>query len=145
MDQARSDRNKFHELSYYTLSHPGSEFIHQNIVDAYGKEVIIDVIGPGEIFGELSLVEEGEGRNEIAEALDDALVCAMDASAFEKVVRDSPELNLEVTKKIGLRLRKVQKRVSDMILYEFRKSGLIEFSRDSFVIKDYEKLKKMTR
>lgn len=160
-----------------------------------GKEVIIDVIGPGEIFGELSLVDEGDGRDEIAEALDDALVCAMNVQDFQKVMKNNPELNLEVTKRIGLRLRKVQKRVSDMIfkdvrqrtagflveyaeefgkikngvvtvnsplthqeialltgsarqtttsiLDELRKSGVIEFSRDSFTITDYEKLRKL--
>ncbi len=159
-----------------------------------GKEVIIDVIGPGEIFGELSLVDAGEGRDEVAEALDDALVCAMDASDFQRMMKDSPELNLEVTKRIGMRLRKVQKRVSDMIfkdvrqrtagflveyaeefgktknglitidsplthqeialltgsarqtttaiLDEFRSAGLLEFSRNHFVIKDFEGLKR---
>ena len=164
-------------------------------INADGREVIIDVIGPGEIFGELSLVDEGEGRNEIAEALDEALVCAMNVTDFQRMMKDSPELNLEVTKKIGLRLRKVQKRVSDMIfkdvrqrtagflveyaeefgkmkngivtigsplthqeialltgsarqtttsiLDEFRKSGLLEFSRDSITIKNFEKLKKL--
>lgn len=164
-------------------------------ISADGREVIIDVIGPGEIFGELSLVDGGEGRDEIAEALDDALVCAMNVQDFQNVIKNSPELNLEVTKRIGLRLRKVQKRVSDMIfkdvrqrtagfiadyaeefgkmkngivtiesplthqeialltgsarqtttaiLDEFRKSGLIEFTRDTFTIKEYEKLKKL--
>ncbi len=164
-------------------------------ISSDGREVIIDVIGPGEIFGELSLVGQGEGRDEIAEALDDALICAMNVQDFQNIMKDSPELNLEVTKKIGLRLRKVQKRVSDMIfkdvrqrtagflveyaeefgkmkngivtigsplthqeialltgsarqtttaiLDEFRKSGLIEFSRDSFTIKNYDKLKKL--
>lgn len=164
-------------------------------ISADGREVIIDVIGPGEIFGELSLVDGGEGRDEIAEALDDALVCAMNVQDFQNVMKNSPELNLEVTKRIGLRLRKVQKRVSDMIfkdvrqrtagfiadyaeefgkmkngivtiesplthqeialltgsarqtttviLDEFRKSGLIEFTRDTFTIKEYEKLKKL--
>ncbi len=164
-------------------------------ISADGREVIIDVIGPGEIFGELSLVDGGEGRDEIAEALDDALVCAMNVQDFQNVMKNSPELNLEVTRKIGLRLRKVQKRVSDMIfkdvrqrtagflveygeefgkmkngivtigsplthqeialltgsarqtttaiLDEFRKSGLIEFTRDTFTIKEFEKLKKL--
>lgn len=28
----------FHELSYYTLAHPGEEFLHQYAVDAYGAQ-----------------------------------------------------------------------------------------------------------
>lgn len=30
-----SDQDSYHELSYYTLAHPSSSFIHQHIVDAY--------------------------------------------------------------------------------------------------------------
>lgn len=33
-----SDLEAFHELSFYTLSHGGPEFIHQLIVDAYGAQ-----------------------------------------------------------------------------------------------------------
>lgn len=33
-----TDENLFHELSFYTLAHPSSEFIHQYIVDAYGAQ-----------------------------------------------------------------------------------------------------------
>jgi hypothetical protein len=29
------DRQEYHELSYYTLSHPDPSFIHQHIVDAF--------------------------------------------------------------------------------------------------------------
>lgn len=29
------DLDLYHELSYYTLAHPGPSFIHQNIVDAF--------------------------------------------------------------------------------------------------------------
>jgi Family of unknown function (DUF5946) len=30
-----SDQDLYHELSYYTLSHPDPSFLHQNIVDAF--------------------------------------------------------------------------------------------------------------
>ena len=30
-----SDLDLYHELAYYTLSHPDPSFLHQNIVDAY--------------------------------------------------------------------------------------------------------------
>ena len=28
----------FHELSYYTLAHPGEDFIHQHVVDAFAAQ-----------------------------------------------------------------------------------------------------------
>jgi len=86
-----------------------------------GKEVILDVIGPGELFGELSLVEEGERQAEIAEALDEAVICAVDKRDFEGLLRRSPELNLEITKRIGLRLRKFHERVSDLVFKDVKK------------------------
>ena len=35
MDQNLSPPQAYNEVAYYTLSHLGSEFIHQNLVDAY--------------------------------------------------------------------------------------------------------------
>lgn len=33
-----SDRDAYHELSAYTLTHGGSEFIHQHVVDAFAAQ-----------------------------------------------------------------------------------------------------------
>src|SRR3990172_4543163 len=65
-----------------------------------GKEIILDVIGPGELFGELSLVDENEQRTEIAEAIDEVVICAIDKRDFEELLRRSPELNLQITKRM---------------------------------------------
>lgn len=35
MSSQRNSIDQFHELSYYTLSHQGKEFIHQHAVDAF--------------------------------------------------------------------------------------------------------------
>lgn len=35
MDLNRSPQEAYNELAYYTLSHQGPDFIHQNLVDAY--------------------------------------------------------------------------------------------------------------
>lgn len=34
----QSAEEQYYELSYYTLSHPDPEFIHQHIVDAFGAQ-----------------------------------------------------------------------------------------------------------
>src|SRR6266852_1946592 len=54
-----------------------------------GREIILDVLGPGEIFGELSLIDQG-GRGEVAETLDNVLVCSMSKLDFEKIVMSNP-------------------------------------------------------
>ncbi|MEK6572045.1 MAG: Crp/Fnr family transcriptional regulator [Bacteroidota bacterium] len=86
-----------------------------------GREVILDVIGPGELFGELSLLDETEHRTEIAEALDEVVICAIDKRDFEELLRRSPELNLQITKRMGLRLRKFEERVSDLVFKDVKK------------------------
>jgi CRP/FNR family cyclic AMP-dependent transcriptional regulator len=81
-----------------------------------GKELILDIVGPGEIFGELSFVEDvDQSRNEIAVTLDDGIICAMSKEDFETILKNNPELNFEVTKRIGLRLRKIEERVTDLV------------------------------
>jgi len=86
-----------------------------------GKEMILDVLGPGELFGELSFSGSGETSEELAQALDDAVICTMKKEDFESLLRKKPELNFEVTKRIGLRLRRFQERISEMVFKDVRK------------------------
>jgi CRP-like cAMP-binding protein len=79
-----------------------------------GKEVTMDIIGPGEIFGELSLVDKGP-RETIAETLDDALLCVISRADFEMLIRNKPELAFKVTKLIGLRRRVIESRLEDLV------------------------------
>ncbi|VVB89717.1 Uncharacterised protein [uncultured archaeon] len=34
----KPEQEKYYELTYYTISHPGPSFIHQHIVDAYAAQ-----------------------------------------------------------------------------------------------------------
>ena len=38
------DEKLFHELSFYSLSHKGEEFIHQHVVDAYTLKLLMQVL-----------------------------------------------------------------------------------------------------
>lgn len=79
-----------------------------------GREVILDILGPGEIFGELSLTGE-ENRSHTAEALDDAVVCIITRPDFEDILRRHPEMALKVIKLIGLRRRELEMRMEDLL------------------------------
>jgi len=86
-----------------------------------GREAILDIIGPGEVFGELAWAEdEGEVYVEIAAALDDVLICAMNKNDFIDFLKKNPELNLRLLKLIGLRLRRVESKVEDLIFKNVR-------------------------
>lgn len=86
-----------------------------------GREVILDVVGPGEIFGELALADEDEEIYvEIATALDDVLICAMGKDDFIDFLRKHPDLNLRMLKLIGLKLRRVESKIEDLICKNVR-------------------------
>ncbi|MEX1137765.1 MAG: Crp/Fnr family transcriptional regulator [Bacteroidota bacterium] len=103
-----------------------------------GKEMILDVLGPGEIFGELSFSGSGESSGELAQALDDTVICTMKKEDFESLLRTKPELNFELTKRIGLRLRRFEERVSEMVFKDVRKriaAFLVRYAEDFGKIK----------
>jgi CRP-like cAMP-binding protein len=86
-----------------------------------GREAILDIVGPGEIFGELALADdEGEVYVEMAEALDEVLICAMSKNDFMEFLKKNPELNLRMIKLIGMKLRKVESKVEDLIFKNVR-------------------------
>ncbi len=79
-----------------------------------GQEVILALLGPGDLFGELTLSDSGQ-RGEEAVALDETLVCKVDVPDFHGLLAANHEFNLEVNKLVGQRLKKVQSRLSDLV------------------------------
>lgn len=79
-----------------------------------GKEMIMALINPGEIFGEMSIIEEGD-RTDYAIALDNCLICAVSKDDFKSFIDNNPEINSKITKLIGFRLRKYSKQVEDLV------------------------------
>jgi CRP-like cAMP-binding protein len=78
-----------------------------------GHEVIIDILGPSTLFGEM---EGNDAAGEvIAEALEETLLCQMRRDNFDLLVAQIPTLGLRITKLTGLRLRKIQNRLVDML------------------------------
>ena len=76
---------------------------------ADGKEVILDIVSPGEFFGELTHNEAPS--QEIAEALDDATVCVFLRSDFEQILKTNPAFNREILKQVGNKLVRFQERM----------------------------------
>jgi CRP-like cAMP-binding protein len=82
--------------------------------DPSGKEVTFEILEAGEIFGELEALEDSP-RETLAEALDDALICAIRREDFDRYLSEHPNLSVKLTKLIGFRLRKIQSRVEDLV------------------------------
>lgn len=80
-----------------------------------GKEIIISIVGPGEIFGEIAIPEQPEERQEIAKITEDALLCMVKVEDIKEMMSHNPRLNMAIFKLIGLRLKKVQSRLESLI------------------------------
>ncbi len=78
-----------------------------------GRDIMLDILGPGEVFGELALAGE-ERRSHAAEAVTDSLVCTFSRSLFQQVLNQTPELAFRVVKLVGFRLRRMERRLEDL-------------------------------
>jgi CRP/FNR family transcriptional regulator len=82
-------------------------------VNADGHEITLSVLGPGEIFGELSITDEQQ-RSHFAEATEETLVCIFPRDKFQKFLGEHPIITFKVMKLIGFRLRELETRLQDL-------------------------------
>lgn len=79
-----------------------------------GRTTALDLLGPGEIFGEGALLGQDTHTN-MAEAMEDAVVCSISKDMFEKMLEKNPMVNRSINKFIGFRMRKIQAHVEDLV------------------------------
>ncbi len=72
--------------------------------DVRGEHVLLDTVGPGGIFGELSLLDGGP-RSATVRALTDCSLLTLDRQAFHGVLRQRPDVAIAVLQLLGARLR----------------------------------------
>jgi len=78
------------------------------------KEMILSVLGPGEIFGETGVMG-AESYGTVAEVMEDAIVCSLSINQLNMMLEKNPAFNFSVTKFIGLRYMKVQSRLESLV------------------------------
>jgi len=81
---------------------------------ADGSEKIIAIINPGEIFGEMAYLDEGQ-RTDYALTVEPSLICAINKNDLASFIVKNPELNLKLTKILGLKLKSFSERIEDLI------------------------------
>ena len=85
-----------------------------------GKELIKAILSPGEMFGELSVTGE-EKRKDFAQSItDESLICAISKELMLEMMEMNPTMSLKITKLIGIRLRKTERRLSDLLFKDAR-------------------------
>lgn len=90
-----------------------------------GKQAILAFIEPGEIFGELAVLGTGT-REEYAEACQAASVVLIPAEAVHELMETHAQVSLAVTKLIGLRRRRLERRLKSLLFRSTRERHLGE-------------------
>lgn len=93
-----------------------------------GKQAILAFIEPGEIFGELSLVSPEE-REEHAETMTASTLVLLPVSALESLMNESPQLALSVTKLLGFRRQRIERRLKSL-LFRSNRDRLVQLLLD---------------
>lgn len=95
-----------------------------------GKEVVKAILSKGEVFGELALTGE-EKREDYAQAMDDnTSVCPMKIEDMQNLMLEDKELSLKIYKLIGLRIRKLERKVESLVFKDAR-TRIIDFLKDA--------------
>ena len=79
-----------------------------------GKDAVFNVITPGEIFGEIALLDGGE-RTADAVALQDSEFMIIERRNFIPLVRSHPDLALKLIEVLCSRLRRTSEQVEDVV------------------------------
>lgn len=78
-----------------------------------GKKLVVATLGPGTIFGEMSLVGQGM-HNTFAEAVDECVLCVMSRSDVERLVQEKPQVAFRFVEAMGNRLTQLESRLEDI-------------------------------
>jgi CRP-like cAMP-binding protein len=80
-----------------------------------GREIIIAILGQGEIFGESAITDSGSKREEFAEATEDTILCNMFSDIIQDLMEKDPSFGFKITKIIGFRFKRIQARFESLI------------------------------
>lgn len=94
------------EVVYIVYS--GTTRIH--VEQMSGSDVIIDISGPGDVMGEMAVIE-GVGRSASALTLEDSTLLWMDRASFMEALRTMPQVSVNLIRILSNRLRLANERI----------------------------------
>lgn len=78
-----------------------------------GKKLVVATLGPGAIFGEMSLVGQGM-HNTFAEAVEDCLLCVMSRADVERLIHEKPAVAFRFLETMGNRVSSLESHLEDI-------------------------------
>jgi CRP-like cAMP-binding protein len=82
-----------------------------------GREVILSVLGAGEFFGEMALIDD-EPRSAHVIAMEDSGLLVLRREDFQGILRQSPGIALALLRELSRRLRRVDEKVGSLVLLD---------------------------
>jgi CRP-like cAMP-binding protein len=79
-----------------------------------GRENLLSILGPGEMFGELSLFDPGP-RTSTATAVTDAKLLSLSHEKLIPWLMGNPEVSLQLLARLAQRLRRTNEAVGDLV------------------------------
>lgn len=77
-----------------------------------GKKLVVAVLEPGAIFGEMSFVGQGM-HNTFAEAIDECLICVMSRVDVERMLKNKPQVAIRFMEAMASRLQDAEEKMED--------------------------------
>ena len=85
--------------------------------DSEGKEVILAVLGSGEFFGEMSLIDDAP-RSASVVTLETCEFMAVSKDAFKAMLQQSPEVSMALMRGLVRRLREADQKIETLALLD---------------------------
>lgn len=82
-----------------------------------GREAVMAVLGPGDVFGELSLFDDAP-RSADATAIEDTELLSLNTRDVTEAIRTHPELGLALLRVLGRRLRHTNEALQDIAFFD---------------------------
>lgn len=115
--------NKFSHDRLYFLK---KGYIKIGFFDEQGNEVVREILKTGDVFGQIGL-ERYDHEGEFAQVIKgNASICSFTIADFEEILKKRPDLAISFTKLIGLKFKKLQNRLSNIVFKDVRQR-LVEF------------------
>lgn len=103
-------------------------YIKIGAVDDTGAEAIIDILQPGDVFGQFTLDGNRAMSKEFAQAhKTDVVLCAFTISDFQTLLGKRPDLSIQYSKKIGQKLKRFENRILNLLQKNVRARVLYFF------------------
>jgi CRP-like cAMP-binding protein len=82
-----------------------------------GREVILSVLGEGEFFGEMALIDD-EPRSAHVIAMEDSTLVVLRREDFQNILMQVPAIALALLKELSRRLRRGDEKVGSLVLLD---------------------------